>query len=40
MSPLARSILALVLCLILGAGQALAFTGGDSAAGKGNPDYA
>ncbi len=39
MTLLARSILALVLCLTLGAGQALAFTGGDSVKTKKNPDY-
>ncbi len=39
MTPIARSILALVLCLTLGAGQALAFTGGDSAKTKKKIDY-
>jgi Flp pilus assembly protein TadD len=44
MNVLMRSIPALVLyltlSLALGTGQALAFTGGDSAKSKGNPDFA
>jgi Flp pilus assembly protein TadD len=40
MSVLTRSILALVLCLTLGAGQSLAVTGGDDSAGSQDPDYA
>ena len=39
MSGLMRSILALVLCLTLGAGQALAIAGDDSGTAQ-NPDYA
>ncbi len=40
MSALMRSILALALCLTLGAGQALAITGGDDSESARNPDYA
>ena len=40
MSVLMRSILALALCLALGAGQALAITGGDDTGRAWNPDYA
>jgi Flp pilus assembly protein TadD len=35
-----RSILALALCLTLGAGQALAITGGGDSGSARNPDYA
>ncbi len=38
MSVLVRSMLALILCLTLGAGQALAITGSGSES-KGNPDF-
>ena len=39
MSGLMRSILALVLCLTLGAGQALAITGDDDFGSTKNPDF-
>ncbi len=40
MSALMRSILTLALCLILGAGQALAISGGSKTGSAQNPDYA